>query len=435
VTLAPPGGPAVAEPDVDTAGSRSAPAPAPAPHGTLLGRVRRLVPLLGPAFVAATAYVDPGNFATNSVAGASHGMLLLWVVLTANVVAVLVQYLSAKLGLASGRDLAQLCREHYRPSVARLLWLQAEAVAAATDLAEVVGGALALNLLFGVPLLQGGIAVGVVACALLVVQHRRPRGFDLLVVVGFAGVVAGLLTTLGHTAPDPAALASGLLPGLDGTDSLVLATGILGATVMPHVVYLHSALTRDAGRRTGRPGAVLRAQRVDLALGMGTAGVLNAVMLVVAATVFHRAGVAAPEDLEGVHAGLATLAAPAAATAFAVALLLSGLVSSGVGTFAGQVVMDGFLRRRPPVWVRRGATLVPALALLGLGASPTTILLVSQVVLSFGIPFALVPLLAFTRRRDLMGGLVNRRVTSIAATGVAALVVALNAYLLVTVAS
>ncbi|GAA4903117.1 manganese transport protein [Actinomycetospora succinea] len=412
----------------DTAPGPSAPSPRP-------GRVRRLLPLLGPAVVAATAYVDPGNFATNTVAGASHGALLLWVIVAANLMAVLVQYLTAKLGLATGRNLPELCREHYPRPVTRGLWVQAEAVAIATDLAEVVGGAIALNLLFGVPLLAGGLAVGVVACALLAVQQRRPRRFELLVVALFGGILVCLLTTLGQTSPDPAVVAGGLVPGLAGTDSLLLATGILGATVMPHVIYLHSDLTRDARLRAGSTTAALRGQRWDLGLGMGTAGLLNAVMLVVAATVFFRPGVAAPEDLEGVHAGLGALAGPLAATAFAVALLLSGLVSSGVGTYAGQVIMSGFLRRRVPLWVRRGVTLAPALLLLGLGADPTVVLLISQVVLSFGIPFALVPVLELGRRRDLMGGLVTRPAVTAVAGVLAALVIGVNGYLVVAVLS
>ncbi|GAA4896421.1 Nramp family divalent metal transporter [Actinomycetospora straminea] len=417
MTVAPP-----AETPAPVAGARRAP-----------GRLRRLLPLLGPAVVAATAYVDPGNFATNTVAGASHGMLLLWVIVAANLMAVLVQFLTAKLGLATGRNLPELCRDHYPRPVSRLLWVQAEAVAIATDLAEVVGGALALNLLFGVPLLPGGLAVGLVACALLAVQQRHRRRFELLVVAFFVGILVCLLTTLGQTSPDPAAVAGGLLPGLDGTDSLVLATGILGATVMPHVIYLHSDLTRDLRRRAGGTRAALRGQRFDLALGMGTAGVLNAVMLVVAATVFFRPDVAAPDDLEGVHAGLGTLAGPLAAGAFAVALLLSGLVSSGVGTYAGQVVMAGFLRRRIPLWVRRGVTLGPTLLLLGLGADPTLVLVVSQVVLSFGIPFALVPVLDLGRRRGLMGELTTRPAVTAVAGVLAAVVIGINVHLVVSV--
>ena len=410
----------------------SSPETAAAP---VAGRARRLLPLLGPAVVAATAYVDPGNFATNTLAGAGHGMQLLWVIVAANLMAVLVQYLSAKLGLATGRNLPQLCRDHYPRPVSRLLWVQAEAVAIATDLAEVVGGAVALNLLFGVPLLPGGLAVGVVACALLAVHQRRPRRFEVLVVALFAGILVCLVTTLGQTSPDPVLVAGGLVPGLDGTDSLLLATGILGATVMPHVIYLHSDLTRDARRRAGGTRAALRGQRVDLAVGMGSAGVLNAVMLVVAATVFFRPGVEAPADLEGVHAGLGALAGPLAAGAFAVALLLSGLVSSGVGTYAGQVIMDGFLRRRVPLWVRRAVTLGPALLLLGLGTDPTVVLLISQVVLSFGIPFALVPVLDLGRRRGLMGPLATRPAVTALAGVLAVVVIGVNAHLVVSVFS
>ena len=432
MTVAPPH--VTPAPDVATPTTDASPATTPVPATTPApGRVRRLLPLLGPAVVAATAYVDPGNFATNSLAGASHGTLLLWVVVTANLMAVLVQYLSAKLGVATGRNLPQLCREHYPRPLTRMLWVQAEAVAIATDLAEVVGGAIALNLLFGVPLLPGGVAVGVVAWALLAVHQRRPRRFELLVVALFVGVVVCLVTTLGQTSPDPALVVGGLVPGLDGTGSLVLATGILGATVMPHVIYLHSDLTRTARRRAGGTRAALRGQRVDLAVGMGTAGMLNAVMLVVAATVFFRPRVEAPEDLEGVHARLGALAGPLAAGAFAVALLLSGLVSSGVGTYAGQVIMEGFPRRRVPLWVRRAVTLAPALLLLGLGTDPTLVLLISQVVLSFGIPVALVPVLELGRRRALMGALTTRPAVTAVAGVLAVVVIGVNAHLVVTV--
>jgi manganese transport protein len=399
-------------------------------------RAPRLWALLGPAFVAAVAYVDPGNVATNFAGGASLGYTLLWVIVAANLMAMLVQALTAKLGLATGRDLATLCRERLPRPVTWALWLQAEAVAIATDLAEVVGGAVALQLLFGVPLPVGGLVTAVVAFALLAAQSRGHRPFErvitgLLLVIGL-----GFGYTLVGSGVDVDGAAAGLVPSLDGPQALVLATGILGATVMPHVIYVHSALTPGrygdavtAGRtQTGRR-RLLRAQRLDVLLAMGLAGLVNAAMLVVAAQLFT--GGDGPTTIEGVHAGLGERLGDGAAVAFALALLASGLAASSVGTHAGQVVMAGFLRRHLPLLLRRGLTLAPALGVLVLGSDPTAALVWSQVVLSFGIPFALVPLVWLTSRRDLMGGWVNRRVTTLAGVAVAGLVCALNVHLLV----
>jgi manganese transport protein len=408
-------------------------APPPARSGP--GRGRRLWPLLGPAFVASVAYVDPGNFATNFSGGASFGYTLLWVVVAANLMAMLIQGLTAKLGLATGRDLASLCRERLPRPITQVLWFQAEAVAMATDLAEIVGGAVALNLLFGVPLPVGGVLTAVVAFGLLATQSRGHRPFErvitgLLLVIGL-----GFAYTLVGAGIDVAGATAGLVPSFAGPESLVLATGILGATVMPHVIYVHSALTPgrygetvDAGRTAGGRRRLLRAQRLDVLLAMGLAGLINAAMLVVAAQLFTGTDMQA--SLESVHAGLGEELGHGASVAFAVALLAAGFASSSVGTHAGQVVMAGFLRRRMPVLTRRLVTLAPALAVLLLGIDPTTALVWSQVVLCFGIPFALVPLLWLTSRRDLMGGWVNRRRTTLAGAGVAALIIGLNAHLL-----
>jgi manganese transport protein len=391
--------------------------------------------MLGPAFVAAVAYVDPGNFATNFSGGAAFGYTLLWVIVAANLMAMLIQSLTAKLGLATGRDLATLCRERFPRPVTRGLWVQAEAVAIATDLAEIVGGAVALNLLFGVPLPIGGLITAVVAFILLAAQSRGYRPFErvitgLLLVVGL-----GFAYTLLGAGVDPRGVADGMVPSFDGTDSIVLATGILGATVMPHVIYVHSALTPGrygdvvtAGRTARGRGRLLRAQRLDVLLAMGLAGLVNAAMLIIAAQLFTGGGDA--ESLEAIHAGLGDQLGTGAALAFAVALLASGFASSSVGTHAGQVVMAGFLRRHIPVLTRRLITLAPALAVLVLGGDPTTALVWSQVVLSFGIPFALVPLLLLTSSRDLMGGWVNRRITTVVGAVVAALIIGLNAHLL-----
>jgi manganese transport protein len=413
----------------------------------------RISPLLGPAFVAAVAYVDPGNFATNFSGGASFGYRLLWVIVLANLIAMLIQTLTAKLGAATGRDLATLCRERLPRPVVWGLWLQAEAVAVATDMAEVIGGAIALNLLFGVPLPAGGAITAVIAFVLLGAQRRGRRPFEVVISGLLAVIGAGFVYNLVFAGADAGSIGRGLVPTLAGTDSLVLATGILGATVMPHVIYVHSALTRTQHRRPTTTTAttehpwppvlmqveetpkrararrdVLRAQRLDVVLAMGAAGLINAAMLVVAAQLFTGGTVVS--SLEDVHAGLAIAIGSGAALAFALALLASGLAASAVGTYAGQVVMDGFLRRRIPLALRRVLTIAPSLCVLMLGVDPTTALVWSQVVLSFGIPFALVPLVWLTSDRRLMGAWVNQRRTTVAAACVAAVIVVLNLYLL-----
>ncbi len=397
------------------------------------GRVRGGLALLGPAFVAAVAYIDPGNFATNITGGARYGYLLVWVIVMANLMAMLVQYLSAKTGIATGKNLPELCREHFPRPAAWVLWGQAEIIAIATDLAEFVGAAIALNLLFGLPPLTSGLITAVVAFGILGLQTRGYRRFEL-VIAGLLGIVLlGFLVDLASVDVDGGKALNGLIPGLQGTDSLLLAVGILGATVMPHVVYLHSALTQrrittdsDAERRT-----LLRFERIDVAAAMGVAGVINLVMLLVAASLFHDAGRTTVDSIEGAHAGFETLLGGGAALAFAVALLASGLSSSSVGTYAGQVVMQGFIRRRIPLFLRRGLTMAPSLVVLGVGVNTTDTLVISQVVLSFGIPFALVPMIMLTRRRDVMGALANRPLTTALASVVAALIIGLNGFLLI----
>ena len=396
------------------------------------GLLRRTLPLLGPAFVAAIAYVDPGNFATNIAGGASRGYLLLWVILLANPMGMLIQNLSAKVGIATGRNLAELCREHLPRPFTWGLWVQAELIAMATDLAEFVGAALALNLLFGMPLVWAGVATGVVAFGILGLQQRGYRRFELAI-AGLMGVIlVGFLYNVLHIHADAGAVARGFIPGFDGSESVLLAVGILGATVMPHVIYLHSALTQDRikARTSAERKHLLRFQRVDVGIAMGLAGIVNITMLVIAAAVFHGSGASHVDTIEGAHSQFRALLGPGAALAFALALLASGFASSSVGTFAGQVVMQGFIKRKVPLLVRRLVTMIPALVVLALGLDPTRSLVLSQVVLSFGIPFALIPLVMLTRRRDVMGELVNRRVTTVVAGAVAALIVALNVFLL-----
>jgi manganese transport protein len=394
------------------------------------GKVRGVVGMLGPAFVAAVAYIDPGNFATNIAGGAKYGYMLLWVIVAANLMAMLVQYLSAKTGIATGRNLPELCREYFPRPVAWGLWAQAEAIAIATDLAEFVGAAIALNLLFGVPPFVAGLMTAVVAFGILALQTRGYRRFELAI-AGLLGIVfLGFLYDLLHVHVDTGGFAAGLVPHFAGTDSILLAVGILGATVMPHVVYLHSALTsqRIKPQSLAERRELLRFQRLDVVLAMGLAGFINITMLVVAAGLFHTSGRTSVHTIEGAHAGFNALLGGGAALAFAVALLASGLSSSSVGTFAGQVVMQGFIARRIPLFLRRAVTMAPSLVVLGIGANPSDTLVISQVVLSFGIPFALVPMVLLTRRADIMGALVNRRATTITAATVAAAIIALNVF-------
>jgi manganese transport protein len=394
--------------------------------------LRRWLALLGPAFVAAVAYVDPGNFATNSTAGARYGLLLVWVVVLANLIAMLVQTLSAKLGLATGMSLPELCRQRCSRPVTWLMWAQAELVAAATDVAEVIGGAVGLHLLFGIPLARAGLVIAVASFGILALRMRGARRFEAAIMALLGVIVTAFAVNLASTGLHPASVMAGLVPRLAGPDSLLLATGILGATVMPHVVYVHSALTRDrypAASDTQRRTA-FRAIRVDVLLALGCAGAVNLAMLLVASGVFHGPDASAADTLAGAHAGLVRSLGTAAGAMFAIALLVSGLASTSVGTFAGEVIMSGYLRRHVPILLRRLVTVAPALAILAVGTEPTTALVLSQVVLSFGIPFALIPLVWLTRQPAVMGALVNHRLTTAAAALVTVLVVGLNTVLL-----
>jgi manganese transport protein len=395
------------------------------------GRGARLA-LIGPAFVACIAYVDPGNFATNIAGGSKYGYMLLWVLLGANLMAMLIQNLSAKIGIATGKNLPELCREHFPRPVTWGLWVQAELIAMATDLAEFVGAAIALNLLFGIPLLPSGLITAVAAFAILGLQNRGYRRFELAI-IGFLGVILlGFLYDTLRIGFDAGEAAKGFVPNFDGSDSILLATGILGATVMPHVIYLHSALTQDRVKATddAERRVLLRFTRIDVTIAMTLAGLINMSMLVIAASLFFGNGPDV-DTIEKAHAGFKELVGPSAAIAFALALLASGFASSSVGTYAGQVVMQGFIARAVPLAVRRAVTMTPALIVLAIGVDPSNALVISQVVLSFGIPFALVPLVLLTRRKDIMGALVNRRVTTVVAGVVAAVISALNIFLLV----
>ncbi|HWB68538.1 MAG TPA: Nramp family divalent metal transporter [Solirubrobacterales bacterium] len=395
--------------------------------------LRRVWPFLGPAFVAAVAYIDPGNFATNIAGGAKFGYLLLWVILAANLIAMVVQTQSAKLGIATGKNLAELCRESFSRRASVGLWLQAEVVAMATDIAEVVGAALGLNLLFGIPLFPAGVIAGAGAFAILALQQMGFRRLEAAITALVGVVVASFVFELFHAKPAGGEVARHLFtPGFAGTESILLATGIIGATVMPHVVYLHSALTqrRIVGRDEGEKRRILRFEKVDVVIAMSLAGVVNLSMMIVAAALFHEGGLTGIDSIDGAYEGLKALVSTEAATIFGVALLASGFASSSVGTMAGQVVMQGFIRRRIPIFVRRAATLAPALFVLAIGLDPTDALVGSQVVLSFGIPFALVPLLMIAAKREVMGSLANPRWLSVLAGSLAAMIIALNLFLL-----
>jgi manganese transport protein len=400
------------------------------------GRVRGTLPLLGPAFVAAVAYIDPGNFATNIQGGARYGYLLLWVVLAANLMAMLIQTLSAKVGIATGKNLPEICRESFPRGVTWGLWVQAELIAMATDMAEFVGAAIALNLLFGVPLFVAGLMTGLVAFGILALQSHGYRRFELVIAGMFGVVLLGFLYQAFEVGPDASQAVKGFVPHFAGTESILLAAGILGATVMPHVIYLHSALTqrRIETRDDGERRRLMRFQRIDVGIAMGVAGIVNISMLMVAAALFHKTGHTGVDSIEGAYHGFKDLVGTGTAAAFGLALLASGFASSSVGTYAGQIVMQGFIARQIPLMLRRLVTMAPALVVLAIGLDPTRTLVISQVVLSFGIPFALVPLVIFTSRRRLMGSLVNGRLTTVAAGVLAGLIVVLNVFLLVKAA-
>jgi manganese transport protein len=404
---------------------------------------RRAAWLLGPAMVAGVAYLDPGNVASNMTAGAVFGYLLVWVVVLGNVMAWLIQYLSAKLGIVTGESLPQLLgRRIQRPWLRRAYWVQAELVAMATDVAEVIGGAVALNLLFGIPLLWGGVITGVVSIALLLVQSRRgARAFETVVIGLLLIIAVGFTAGLFFAPPDPAGVVGGLLPRFDGATSVLLAASILGATIMPHAIYAHSALSRDRfapaeptaaadleAARGVSTRRLLRATRWDVTIALAVAGTVNLAILLLAAA--NLTGVAGTDSLEGAYAALRDGLGPLVATLFAVGLLASGLASTSVGAYAGAEIMHGLLRIRVPLLVRRLVTLIPALLILGVGLDPTVALVLSQVVLSFGIPFALIPLVVLTSRRELLGVHRNRALTTAAGVAASVFLVALNAVLL-----
>jgi manganese transport protein len=397
------------------------------------GLLARLLPFLGPAFIASVAYVDPGNFATNIQGGATFGYMLIWVIVASNLMAMLIQTLSAKLGIATGRNLAELCRERYSAPIVWGMWLLSELVAMATDLAEFLGAAVGFQLLFNIPLLWGGILTGIATFVILGLERHGFRPLEA-VITGFVAVIA--VSYVAETfldRPDWGAIAyHAVVPQFRGTESVLLATGILGATVMPHVIFLHSALTQGRVVTTDpqQLRTLFRYELADVIIAMTLAGCVNAAMLIMAASTFHHHGLNNIGSIEDAHRTLEPLLGRASSIIFAISLLASGLSSAAVGTMSGQVIMQGFVKRQIPAWIRRGITMLPSLIVIAIGYDATRVLVLSQVVLSFGIPFALIPLVQFTAHRDLMGVLVNKRGTTFVASAVAALIVGLNGFLL-----
>ena len=397
------------------------------------GGLKRFLPFLGPAFIASIAYVDPGNFATNIQAGSEFGYLLLWVILASNIMAMLIQSLAAKLGIAAGNNLAEQCRESFPRPIAMTMWVIMEVAAMATDLAEFLGAALGFQILFGMPLLAGGLLTAVVTFLLLGIERYGFRPMEA-VISGFVGLIAFcyLIETIIVRPQWGNLLHGAFVPQFQGPESVLLAAGILGATVMPHAIYLHSALTkgRIASNDPERLKKLYRFEITDVCIAMGIAGLVNMAILVMAAATFHRHGMTGVASIELAHLTLKPLLGWAASGMFGLSLLAAGLSSSTVGTAAGQIIMQGFLKRHIPVWLRRLVTMAPSLIIIGLGLDPTRTLVLSQVVLSFALPVAVIPLVIFTANRKIMGVLTNKPFTTIAAWLCAAIILGLNAYLL-----
>ncbi|MFS2222168.1 Nramp family divalent metal transporter [Pantoea sp. B65] len=397
------------------------------------GARRVKLALLGPAFIAAIGYIDPGNFATNIQAGASYGYKLLWVVVWANVMAMLIQLMSAKLGIATGKNLAEHIRDRFPRPTVWLYWVQAEIIAMATDLAEFIGAAIGFKLLLGVSLLQGAVLTGIATFLILMLQSRGQKPLELVIAGLLLFVAAAYIVELFFSQPKMVDLLQGMaFPSLPTSDAVLLAAGVLGATIMPHVIYLHSALTQ-VGEKSSRAQRY-SSTKLDVAIAMTIAGFVNLAMMATAAAAFHFSGNSGIADLEQAYLTLQPLLGHAAATVFSLSLVAAGLSSTVVGTLAGQVVMQGFIRFHIPLWVRRVVTMLPSFIVIMAGWDPTRILVMSQVLLSFGIALALVPLLAFTGNREIMGDMVNSRLMQNAGRVIVLLVVALNLYLLLGMA-
>lgn len=406
-------------------------------HDVLSGHKKKklsnILPFIGPAFIASVAYVDPGNFATNIQGGAKFGYTLLWVIVLSNLMAMLIQTLSAKLGIATGYNLAEHCRMHFKKPVVYVMWVLMEIVAMATDLAEFLGAALGFYLLLGVPLWIGGILTAIATFLILGLERYGFRMLEAVITV-MVGIIAGsyLIETIIDKPAWGSVLHHAFVPSFAGPESILIATGILGATVMPHAIFLHSALTQGRIRVKDpvRLRRLFRFEIIDVVIAMSVASLVNAAILIMAASAFHKSGMTHIGTIEEAHKTLEPLLGRAAQWFFGLSLLASGLSSSTVGTSAGQVIMQGFIKRHIPIWLRRLVTILPSLLVIFLGFDPTNTLVLSQVLLSFGLPFAIVPLLLFTRKKDIMGVLVNRRITTIILTIITVFIIALNIYLI-----
>lgn len=387
--------------------------------------------LMGPAFIAAIGYIDPGNFATNIQVGASFGYTLLWVVVWANIMAMLIQLLSAKLGIATGKNLAEHIRDRFPRPVVWAYWVQAEIIAMATDLAEFIGAAIGFKLLLGVTLLEGAVLTGIATFLILMLQKRGQKPLELVIGGLLLFVAAAYIVELIFSRPEFAALGRGMLvPDLPNRDAVFLAAGVLGATIMPHVIYLHSALTQTADENTKADRYA--STKLDVAIAMTIAGFVNLAMMATAAAAFHFNGYGSIAEIEQAYLTLQPLLGNAAAAIFGLSLVAAGLSSTVVGTLAGQVVMQGFVRFYIPIWVRRTITMLPSFIVILAGMNATRILVMSQVLLSFGIALALVPLLVFTGNKELMGDMVNSKLIQILGKLIVLVVVGLNAYLLIS---
>lgn len=402
-------------------------------HRSMTQKLKTLLPFLGPAFVASVAYIDPGNYATNIAAGSQFGYLLLWVILIANLMAGLIQTLSAKIGIATGKNLPEICRDRFSKKTAVFLWIQAELMIMATDLAEFVGAALGIYLVFDITLIQAALLAAAGSFAILEVQRRGYRPLETLVTGMLLVVALAFAIQTFSSQPEVKPLLSGLLiPRFDGTESILLAAGILGATVMPHAIYLHSALTqrRIKGKDAVARKRIMKFERIDVTIAMVLAGAINASMLIIAAAVFYKNGMFV-NDLEIAHQQFDSFLGSPIAMLFGIGLMVAGLSSASVGTLAGDVVMQGYIQKHIPIYIRRAITMAPPLLLILSGVNLSNALVWSQVVLSFGISFALIPLLLFTSNKELMGGLVNNRFTTWIGWGITAIVIALNIFLIV----
>ncbi|QWV94371.1 Nramp family divalent metal transporter [Geomonas oryzisoli] len=400
---------------------------------TKQSRLARVFPFLGPAFIASVAYVDPGNFATNIQGGAQFGYLLLWVIISSNLIAMLIQTLSAKLGLATGQNLAEHCRNQFPRPVSLAMWVIMEAVAIATDLAEFMGAALGFQLLFGIPLLAGALLTALATFAILGMERFGFRPLEAVISAMVAVIALCYVAEIFIASPDWGQIAAHVVrPRFAGSESVLLATGIIGATVMPHAIFLHSSLMqgRIVVKDRKKLRTLFRYEIMDVVIAMGIASFVNMSMLIMAAATFYATGKTSVATIEEAYRTLEPLLGSAAKFIFGVSLLFSGLSSSSVGTSAGQVIMQGFIQRHIPLWIRRLVTMAPSLFVIAMGYDPTRTLVISQVVLSFGLPFAIIPLVLFTRRSDLMGDLVNKPATTAFAAVAAGLIVALNIYLL-----